>query len=183
MAGLDPAIHLSRNPRWMRGSSPRMTTEIVARAVRVLPDPNFQTATSLLSRERFSAGVFRLPFSFCSQKRERSAARRIGIERAPAKEHVPVFAKTSSPYGAPPRCFVTVGPLYVADLPWLLPHGPRTATRTEDSIRGSLVSREAFSTRLPGAWLARPCTRDHRSPSTLSRSAERPSANGDESAI
>ena len=66
----------------------------------------------------------------------------------------------------------------MAIAPW-----PCSGDATEDSIRGSLVSREAFSTVSRGHGLRDQCTRDHRSPSTLSRSAERPSANGDTSAI
>ena len=76
------------------------------------------------------------------------------------------LAKTGSPYGAPLRCLNGGTPLprraAMAIAPW-----PCYGDATEDSIRGSLVSREAFSTRLPGARLANHA-RGHRSPSTLS---------------
>ena len=119
-------------------------------------DPNFQTATSFHSRGRYLPRHQTFPFDLLPKEGAERRKGAIVLRRAPATEHVPVFAKTSSPYGAPPRCFVTVGPLYVAGPPWLLPHGLVPTTRTEASIRGSLVSREAFSTRLPGAWFARP---------------------------
>ena len=86
-----------------------------------------------------------------------------------------------SPYGAPLRCLDGGTPLprrpAMAIIPW-----PSDGDATEDSIRCSLVSREAFSTRLPGHGL-RDHARGHRTPFTFSSPRERPSANGDTSAI
>ena len=112
------------------------------------------------------------------QKRERSAVRRNCLSVL-LRGSTCRSCGTSSPYGAPLRCLDGGTPLprrpAMAITPW-----PSDDDATEDSIRGSLVSREAFSTRLPGHGL-RDHVRGHRTPSTLSRSAERPSANGDRS--
>ena len=85
---------------------------------------------------------------------------REGAERRRAHPGCLPFAKdrrrsceTGSPYGAPLRRLWTVGPLCLAGASGGVTGPDITGDATEDSIRGSLVSQEAFSTRPPRARL------------------------------
>ena len=102
---------------------------------------------------------------FAPKVRERSAVKGATVSSVLLRQSTCRPCEASSPYGAPLRCLDGGTPLprrpAMVITPW-----PSDDDATEDSIRGSLVSREAFSTRLPGHGL-RDHARGHRTLSTL----------------
>ena len=135
-------------------------------AVALLTDDDVKQPSPLRARLSVLAAVSRASFGFyfrfrshkggadyvLPQEREQSAVGRTR-DACPCEDRRR-SCETGSPYGAPPRRLWTVWdpsapPARQAVLPALTSSGDAT----EDSIRGSLVSQEAFSTRPPGARL------------------------------
>ena len=132
------------------------------RGMRIIPIQIFKQPRLCILAAEFRASV-RFSFRFAPDtgasllpKRERSAARRNFVSDGSLARSRDQPCEAGRARRRSTTVFMDGGtPLHrrpaMAIAPW-----PSDGDATEDSIRGSLVSREAFSTRLPGAWFARP---------------------------